>query len=59
MDWETIEPMIPVLISFGIGLAGGWYVRFKRVVTALAKAMKDDKITAEELKVVNDAIRGR
>jgi len=59
MEWETIEPLIPIVISFGIGLAGGWYVRFKKIVTALSKAMDDDKITAEELRVVNDAIRGR
>jgi len=59
MDISQIEPYIPIAISFVIGFMGAWYTKFKKIVKALSAALDDDRITAEELKAINDIIRGK
>jgi len=57
IDIEQLKPFIPVITSFLIGMLGGWYIKFKKILKALNKALEDDKLTEEELKAIYEIIR--
>ena len=60
MDWGALAMIIaPILVSFLIGLAikSPIYQKGKAVLKEVSKALEDDKISADELNDIINALK--
>ena len=60
MDWlNVVLELLPYILTFAVGLIlkSPYYQKGKRLVSEVAKALEDDKLTAEEIKKIQDVFK--